>query len=162
MSHCATAPKQPAETAYQSSKARTGNGSRGVIYTDELNMEILLDSVSGNEDPAKFTVRVRYLGMGPEPPAHGLDNVKTDLSSAGENKSGAEKSMIIIRRPYSFLEPVITSMFESRKDVRVIVDRRFQDRRQTIDDSPPVERRHGLKDRRRSSPMLDILISVDG
>ena len=124
-------------------------------------MEILLESFLDNADSAKSPIHLRYLGKEVEPENAWWDTVKANMPSAGENEGGSGKSIIIIRRPYSFLAPVITSMFEEAKDVRVIVDRRFHDRRQTFNSSVQVERRRGTKDRRRSSPMLDVLINVD-
>ena len=67
-------------------------------------------------------------------------------------------SYVIIRREYSYLEPLIRSIFEDAEDVKVMIDRRKDDRREA---SPPEEgdRRHPAN-RRSSTPMLDILINV--
>lgn len=62
-------------------------------------------------------------------------------------------SYVIIRREYSYLEPLIRSMFGDATDVMVFIDRRASDR--GITSETPTER-----DRRSSSPMLEILINV--
>jgi hypothetical protein len=79
-------------------------------------------------------------------------------NEGGGNAEGA--SVIVVHKAYAFLTPVIQLMFEGAKDVRVIADRRFHDRRQQ---SVPVavERRIRKGDRRRSSPMLDIIIAMN-
>jgi len=48
---------------------------------------------------------------------------------------------IIIRRPYSHLEKELRSVFKGERDVKVIVDRRFGERR-TSHQEVDVERRH--------------------
>jgi hypothetical protein len=69
-------------------------------------------------------------------------------------------SYVIIRREYSYLEPLIRSMFEDASDVNVFIDRRSEDRREPP--TPPVEgERRSPTDRRASTPMLDILINVE-
>lgn len=69
-------------------------------------------------------------------------------------------SYVIIRREYSYLEPMIRSMFEEAEDVKVLIDRRTEDRRDAP--SPPEEGdRRGAVERRASTPMLDILINVE-
>jgi len=48
---------------------------------------------------------------------------------------------IIIQRPYSQLEKELSSVFKGEKDVKIIVDRRFGERRMT-QQAVEVERRH--------------------
>ncbi len=48
---------------------------------------------------------------------------------------------IIIQRPYSHLEKGMRSVFKGEKDVKIIVDRRFDERR-TSQQAVEVERRH--------------------
>jgi hypothetical protein len=66
-------------------------------------------------------------------------------------------SYVIIRREYSYLEPVIRSMFEDAKDVTVFIDRRSEER--NPEDVGPGEHETAT-DRRHSAPMLDILINM--
>ncbi len=47
---------------------------------------------------------------------------------------------IIIQRPYSHLEKELHSVFKEEKDVKIIVDRRFDERR-TTQQAVEVERR---------------------
>lgn len=68
-------------------------------------------------------------------------------------------SYVIIRREYSYLEPLIRSMFEEAEDVRVLIDRRSEERREPP--APPEGERRSANDRRASTPMLDILINVE-
>jgi hypothetical protein len=69
-------------------------------------------------------------------------------------------SIIVIRRPYSFLAPVVHLAFQGAEDVEIIVDRRVQVRRRQS--TPvPVDRRQQTGDRRKSSPMLDVIIDLD-
>ena len=69
-------------------------------------------------------------------------------------------SYVIIRREYSYLEPLIRSVFEDAEDVKVLIDRRSEERR-----DPPATPAEGERcrapDRRASTPMLDILINVE-
>jgi hypothetical protein len=68
-------------------------------------------------------------------------------------------SIVVIRRPYSYLAPVVHLAFKGAEDVQILVDRRVQDRRRQS--TPvPVDRRRRTGDRRRSSPMLDIIIDL--
>lgn len=69
-------------------------------------------------------------------------------------------SYVIIRREYSYLEPLIRSLFEDASDVNVFIDRRSGDRRDPPMRSDEAERRSST-DRRTSTPMLDILINVE-
>ena len=124
-------------------------------------MEILLESVLENDKLTQSPIHLRYHGMGVEPMSDWQETVKAHVPSAGETEQRVKGSIIVIRRSYAFMAPAVISMFEGAKDVRVIVDRRFHDRRQTFNSSVAVERRKERGDRRKSSPMLDILISVD-
>jgi hypothetical protein len=69
-------------------------------------------------------------------------------------------SYVIIRREYSYLEPLIRSMFEEAADVRVLIDRRSEERGDPPT-SPAGGKRRSSTDRRASTPMLDILINVE-
>lgn len=68
-------------------------------------------------------------------------------------------SYVIIRKEYSYLEPLIRSMFQEAADVRVLIDRRSEERRDPLA-SPAEGKQPSATDRRRSTPMLDILIDV--
>jgi hypothetical protein len=69
-------------------------------------------------------------------------------------------SYVIIHRQYSYLEPVIRSMFEDAHDVKVIIDRRSEGPRETTGPVTEEERRTA-EERRAFCPMLDILINVE-
>ena len=52
---------------------------------------------------------------------------------------------IIIQRPYAYLDKELCSTFEGQEDVKVIVDRRYRDRRTR---TQPIELEHRHADRR--------------
>jgi hypothetical protein len=65
---------------------------------------------------------------------------------------------IIIRRPYAFLEKELRSAFEGQKDVEVMVDRRYRERR-TRRQAVESERRRA--DRRRpKEELVEVLLSA--
>lgn len=68
-------------------------------------------------------------------------------------------SYVIIRREYSYLEPLVRSVFADADDVTVLIDRRAKDRQMIPSLSEDMAIRNG-GDRRLSAPMLDILINV--
>jgi len=65
----------------------------------------------------------------------------TMAKAAPSPEKGAGVMSVIIRRPYVFLEKELRSAFKGQEDVKVIVDRRYAERRAGIQ---PVrlERRH--------------------
>ncbi len=77
----------------------------------------------------------------------------------GESGEGERMSYVVLRKDYAYLEPVVRSLFEEANDVRVLVDRRWHERRQASE-CAPVRNRRTVKDRRMAAPMLDILINV--
>ena len=73
-------------------------------------------------------------------------------------EGGAGAMTVIIRRPYAFLEKELRSGFEGQEDVKVIVDRRYRERRTKIQ---PVEIEHRRADRRRTKEALvEVLLSA--
>lgn len=67
-------------------------------------------------------------------------------------------SYVIIRREYSYLEPLVRSLFDDADDVTILIDRRAGEGEGS---GPPAEgERRVAVDRRSSSPMLDILINM--
>jgi hypothetical protein len=64
---------------------------------------------------------------------------------------------IIIRQPYAYLEEVLRRAFEGRDDVKVIVDRRYGDRRM---DQHPIATERRRAERRR--PTEEVLYVVSG
>lgn len=64
---------------------------------------------------------------------------------------------VIIRRPYAYLEKELRSTFEGQEDVKVIVDRRYRERRTKIQ---PVEiERRGADRRGPKEELLEVLLS---
>jgi hypothetical protein len=69
-------------------------------------------------------------------------------------------SYIVIQREYAYLEPVIRTTFQDAADVQVYMDHRFMERRKPHQSDAASELRT-RRDRRVSSPMLDILININ-
>jgi hypothetical protein len=78
----------------------------------------------------------------------------------GKASEIGKTSYVIIHKPYDYLEPVVRSMFGEAQDVKVLVDRRYHERRRVSAGSRMSNRRK-QRDRRQTAPMLDILINVD-
>ncbi len=67
------------------------------------------------------------------------------------HEKGAGMMSIIIRRPYAYLDKELYSTFEGQEDVKVLVDRRYGERR-TRTQTVELEHRHA--DRRRPKEEL--------
>ena len=65
---------------------------------------------------------------------------------------------IIIRQPYAFLEKELRSAFEGQEDVKVIVDRRYGERR-TRTQAIESERRHADQ-RGPKEELVEVLLSA--
>jgi hypothetical protein len=124
-------------------------------------MDTLIQSLSEFADRTESLIHVRYLERKGDPVDHsgnGKSALEASKPDAGDNK---RKSIVVIRQAYVFLESTIATMFEDAEDVRVIVDRRYcERRRESVPGLAHQERRNRI-DRRNSSPMLDILINVN-
>jgi len=71
-------------------------------------------------------------------------------------EEGPGMMSIIIRRPYSHLEKELRKAFEGQEDVKIIVDRRYEERRGSV---RPYEIEHRRIDRRRPKEELaEVLI----
>jgi len=71
-------------------------------------------------------------------------------------EQGPGMMSIIIRRPYSHLEKELRKAFEGQEDVKIIVDRRYEERRGSV---RPYEIEHRRIDRRRPKEELaEVLI----
>ena len=65
---------------------------------------------------------------------------------------------IIIRQPYAFLEKELRTTFEGQEDVKVIVDRRYRERR-TRTQAIESERRHADQ-RGPKEELVEVLLSA--
>jgi hypothetical protein len=83
-----------------------------------------------------------------------------EIALSGTSEEIKMTSYVIIHEPYTYLEPVVRTMFAEAEDVKVIVDRRIQERRQAPA-SLGIGNRRKWRDRRQAAPMLDILITVN-
>jgi len=65
---------------------------------------------------------------------------------------------IIIQRPYAFLEKELQSAFKGQKDVKVIVNGRYGERREKI--RPTTQERRRTDRRRPKEELVEILLSA--
>ena len=73
-------------------------------------------------------------------------------------EQGSVMMSIVIRRPYAFLEKELRSTFEGQEDVKVIVDRRYRERRKN---KQPVGAERRCADRRGAKRELVELVLSD-
>jgi len=73
-------------------------------------------------------------------------------------EKGAGEMSIIIQRPYAFLEKELRSAFKGQEDVKVIVDRRYAERRAGIQ-PVKLERRH-LDRRGSKAQLIEVVLSA--
>jgi hypothetical protein len=64
-------------------------------------------------------------------------------------EQGTAMMSIVIRRPYAFLEKEMRSTFEGQEDVKVIVDRRYTERRRSQQPIGSERRRADRRNERR-------------
>ena len=73
-------------------------------------------------------------------------------------EKGAGMMSIVIRRPYAFLEKALSSTFEGQDNVKVIVDRRYRERRKS---KQPVGLERRRADRRDAKhELVELVLSV--
>ena len=124
-------------------------------------MEIIIQSLLQNAKRFGSSVHIRYSERKGQPvETSGNGGNGKEVEFAGKSAEIRKTSYVIIHKPYDYLEPVIRSMFEEAEDVKVLVDRRFHERR-GVSASSRMSNRRKRRDRRDAAPMLDILINVD-
>lgn len=101
-----------------------------------------------------------YLGKKGNAVDETFDGKKAQPATNKRRQNKKKMSIIVLRQSYSHLAPIIHSIFEGAEDIRVVLDRRQHDRRQQSI-AMAVERRRETRDRRKSSPILDIVIDID-
>ena len=74
------------------------------------------------------------------------------------SEKGTEIMSIIIRKPYAHLEEELIKTFKGQKDVQVIVDKRYGERRKTQQDIEK-ERRHDNR-RQPKDEIVDVVLSI--
>ena len=122
-------------------------------------MDILVQSVLQKAKLLGASVNIRFCERkgGPLRMAENESALAVTSESRGSTNV---TSHVIIHRQFGYLEPVVRQIFDGAEDVQVILDRRWHERRQSVGDDSPEDRRR-LQDRRASNPMLDVLIRVD-
>jgi hypothetical protein len=126
-------------------------------------MQILIQSFLGIAERLSSSIHIRYSAMRTNSMVDSRNPLRgKEVEAMVQNRENRKRksSQVIIRQPHTYLEPYIRSMYEGVEDIRIIVDRRFHERRQVV--APVVtDRRESTTDRRLSSPMLDILIHME-
>ncbi len=74
------------------------------------------------------------------------------------SEEGTGIMSIIIRKPYGHLEEELIKTFKGQKDVQIIVDKRYGERRKTQQDIEK-ERRHDNR-RQPKDEIVDVVLSV--
>jgi hypothetical protein len=123
-------------------------------------MDILVQSLLNNAPKLNTAMHIRYSAR--RRPESASEVARNPLTSPDVVGGGVGMtSYVIIRKEYSYLEPLIRSMFEEAEDVRVLIDRRSSEERRDAQPSSADSERQSTPDRRASAPMLDILINVE-
>ena len=120
-------------------------------------MEILVQSLLEKTSELHPWIYIRYWENGRQ--SVGSSRNEEDIvGPIQQGGTGRGMSYVIVRRSHSYLETVVNRVLDGAEDVRVLVDRRWRERRQAAH-QVAMERR-ALPDRRTSAPMLDILIAL--
>jgi predicted GIY-YIG superfamily endonuclease len=84
--------------------------------------------------------------------------IMTIAKKAKLSEENAGMTTIVIRRPYAHLENELRNTFKGRDDVKVIVDRRFRERRKK---EKPVAGEQRKSDRRRQKKeeLVEVILS---
>jgi hypothetical protein len=122
-------------------------------------MDTLVQSFLEKARGLNAAIHIRYWENKERPVASSdsAEDIPGIRRQGGTDRMG---SYVIIHKSYRHLEPVVREIFQGAEDVRVVVDRRWHERRQFGGGENRGNRRR-LPDRRESAPMLDILINVE-
>jgi hypothetical protein len=118
-------------------------------------MDILIQSLLHKARSLGTSLHIRYSA---KVPTSGTPN-EAEENRPSSPTGGTMTSLVIIQKEYSYLEPLVRSIFEEAQDVTILIDRRGGENRTASPLSPESERRVA-SERRSSAPMLDILINV--
>lgn len=123
-------------------------------------MEIVIQSLIRDSFRLTSPIHIRYSSRTTDCPPSS-DHRKESEVSFQSPSSKKPSTYVVIQREYADLEPVVRTTFQEAQDVQVFIDRRCLERRKPVDGFVPCDRR-AMHDRRASTPMLDILINVNG
>ncbi len=84
----------------------------------------------------------------------------TPLADAGHSEGNSGKVFIIVLRPRAYLSDLLAKAFERHKDVEIVVDRRYDERR-TLKRPVAVERRRGQR-RRLNEEVIEVVVKRTG
>ena len=121
-------------------------------------MEILVQSLLQKARKLNASVHIRYSAL-VTPDIHANDPERVPNALDTTRGPVRMNSYVIIRREYSYLEPLVRSIFADADDVSVLIDRRSEERGDTAA-GPAEKEARSTVERRSSTPMLDILINV--
>jgi hypothetical protein len=122
-------------------------------------MDTSFDAAMGYLRSTAHNIRIRYLEKG-EGAAHDESSGgKAPLAPDGQHPHRGRTSIIVIRQRYAFLAPAVRSLFEGDEDVEVLVDRR-QREGHALATIVVGDSRFRTGDRRRSHPILDVIIDL--
>lgn len=122
-------------------------------------MEILIQPLLDKVRKFNVSMHIRYSTRCTAERVPVAPQLQLAPPDAAEGQLGMT-SYVIIRREYSYLEPLIRSLFQEAEDVKVLIDRRSEERPAEAAPVLDLESRTPTE-RRASTPMLDILINVE-
>lgn len=122
-------------------------------------MDTSLDASQAYLGSTAHSIRIRYLDSGEGAAYDEGGGGKAPLTPDGQHLHLGRTSIIVIRRPYAFLVPAIRSLFKGDEDVQVLVDRR-QGERRALATLVVGDAQFRTRDRRRSLPILDVIIDL--
>jgi hypothetical protein len=122
-------------------------------------MDILIQSLLDKVRKFNVSMHIRYATR-PTAERTSAEPQPQRVSSDAAGGQVGMTSYVIIHREYSYLEPLIRSIFDEAEDVKVLIDRRSEERAELAVPPAQFENRNST-DRRASTPMLDILINVE-
>jgi hypothetical protein len=123
-------------------------------------MEIVVQSLLQEACRLNSSIHLRYSAK-PQDDLPKPDQTKDCEVPQPSSANNKQTSCIVIRRDYAYLEPIVRSTFQDAADVQVIADRRIMERRKSAVGNTTSDRRTN-RDRRLSTPMMDILINING
>ena len=80
----------------------------------------------------------------------------TKVTNLPEERCGT--TSIVIRRPYAHLEKELLSAFKWKEEFKIILDRRFDERRKT--QQAVTQERRAADQRRQKEDLVDVVIST--
>ncbi len=128
-------------------------------------MDILVQSLLRETSKSNAAIHIRYWDRRTSPGTSEHAHLKEASLTTEAVTRGRKTSYIILRREYAYLEPIIREIFHDAEEARVFIDRRSRERRKPQGGNgkcASVQERRSTGDRRASSPILDVIIDLNG